>query len=1117
MSLHELARFRDRVVAARFLADETAVLLATASGDLVRLPLDRAGDAGEPQVIGRGYQDVVDVEAGASGQAFVVEASGALLAFSLDAADRAAAEEVAGGLLDPRQLAVTDDGEQLLVAVAGGVDGVVALDRTSWERRIVATDLPGITGIAVAGEPSMLFASGPTWLTALAVGRRGRRTLFHSVRGGGSLTWLVRGRLLAMTERELSRVVVVDVTSRPTPVVGIVESLPSEPILALAAGPEWALVVTRHQVLRARLEEVLRSAVVVAPPVDPVFVGSFAPFVVDPQPAGLTMSDLRLVVADPSFGSTVSTAAPAVGDPPEPVFCAGHEPGWYRIEAVDLSGKVRGFGEVQVSDVVAGFEEHGVWVGAPGRRGGGGAGGWPAGGGAGAGAGAPLTYGTIKPITGTYRVAIVLLDTVSARYSAAEAAATRQTFLDEVVNGVPVGGVLSSTAAYYDEVSYGNLTMTATAFGPYQLAGQFGDYLMQAGVSPPVTKEWEPRPNVYWQAAATAADADIDFTQFDAVVCVLRSVSGTVFAWPWGYGDWHVKVKDGPKNSSVDRTLGFVSMPHDWPTVQPGRLIRATLAHELGHTMRLGDVYPWGGHAVDLQLRELDGWDLMADEDAFPHLTLAHRRMLGWVPDADVEGFDVHTAATSVDQQVTLQPIELRTLASSARRGIEITKGEGWQYLVEYRAAQAGQVGDQALPTNDRVLMTDLATDQWDGAQRRKPLLLQRNDADGDGPVLGQGQDFKERDFVGNDFVVDVTQIVGQQARVHVSYGAGSQPDPCIRPWSTDTWQSPDITVTNARNLSDPKWANVPWDDHLNTVVATVANRGRLDAPGVRVEFWYTDMNLGTKDETWLLLGTGSADIPAGQSRDVPCGTQWRPMAPGHYCLEARVPLYQQPPPGLVVEITELNNRARSNYDRFISKSASAPTRERLTLLVENPFPGPARVTLHVTQTNPLYRTLLGESSFLLDAEGRREVEAWLECSVAIGEPLPDPDLEPYRAAPNDVRIWSTVVPLDDTQDRGGMVLAGVRLRVDTGRATRFDDLRTDADVVSGRVVTVDDGSPVPGGSVMVTVGLADDETTTTHPVEDGLFRVSIAAAAEPVRVYYLPAAGYADASARSR
>jgi len=102
-------------------------------------------------------------------------------------------------------------------------------------------------------------------------------------------------------------------------------------------------------------------------------------------------------------------------------------------------------------------------------------------------------------------------------------------------------------------------------------------------------------------------------------------------------------------------------------------------------------------------------------------------------------------------------------------------------------------------------------------------------------------------------------------------------------------------------------------------------------------------------------------------------------------------------------------------------------------------------------------------------------------------------------------------VPLDQAQDRGGVVLAGVRLRVDTGRATRFDDVRTDDEVISGRVVAVDDASPVPGGTVLVTVGQGDDETTTVCPVEGGVFRTSRPAPTEPVRVCYLPVPGYAD------
>lgn len=1095
--LTTVLRSSDEIVAACFLADRHGVLLATANGELRLASLvDRRNV--RVSTIGRGYTDVVDVAAGAPGEVLVLEAGGSLLSARVGNADRVSSSVVSESLETPRSVVLEPTGAGILVAQAGRLQGVVLLDRRGRSERTLVEGLDGVSGLlALNHEQPQVLVSGISWLASIDPGGRSSR-LLGTIQGGESLGWMGRGRLVGVTERSLSRIRVVDVADDRAPTVSIIE-VPARPVVGMAIDDERAIVVAPHAVFEGRLDELLRLAVRVSPRSKRVFTGSYEQVDVDPSPAGLAHEDVRLVIAAPTHGCVVSAAPPELGQPPEPLFCAGHEPGWYRIDALDAAGRVVGQAEIEVSDSSADGSGPNRWLGAPSRMGS------PA---SGSGAnGGVLGYGTVKPVTGTYRVAIVLVDTTTARYTAAEGLATLQTFMAEVINGVPVGGVMSSTAAYFAETSYGKLTLAGAGFGPYQLPGAFGDYFWQNGSS---TADWEPR-STCWQAIAAAADDDVDFTQFDAVLCVSRSPSATTFAWPWAYADWQVKVKDGANQSSLDRTLGFVSMPHNWTVVRPGRPIRATAAHELGHTLRLGDVYPWSGHAPDLQARELDGWDLMASEQSFPHLTLAHRRMLGWIPDTDVASYDVNSAAAQVDELVTLSPMGSLGLAAGTRRGIEINKGVGWQYLVEYRVGLAGQVGDQSLPEDDRVLVTDLAADHWDGAQRRKPLLLQRPDEDGDGSVLDAGQDFTERDRLANELAIEVTQIAAQQAKVNIRYGAGSRPDPSITPWSTDTWQSADIEVRNAVNQADPAWRNVPWHDHHNTVVATVHNAGRLDAPDVRVDFWITDMNVG--GGTWQPLGTGIGSIPAGQSREIVCGTVWRPLAPGHYCIEVRIPLYQLPPPTYLVEATEGNNAARSNYDRFNSQSASTPTREKLTLTVGNPYRVEAHVALHAVQSNPLYRTFLGDSSLVLGPGETRRVQVAMECTVAHQDPLPDPDLEPFREAPNEVRVWSTITPSDARGDRGAAVLAGVLLRVESGRATRFADVRRDGDVLSGRVVTQDDSTPATAGVVVATTGDGSPDGAVTAQVARGNWQMAARAASRELELTYTGSPGYAPSS----
>jgi hypothetical protein len=77
-------------------------------------------------------------------------------------------------------------------------------------------------------------------------------------------------------------------------------------------------------------------------------------------------------------------------------------------------------------------------------------------------------------------------------------------------------------------------------------------------------------------------------------------------------------------------------------------------------------------------------------------------------------------------------------------------------------------------------------------------------------------------------------------------------------------------------------------------------------------------------------------------------------------------PLYQSPANPAVVEMTELNNLAQSNYDRFIS-TTSTPSREISTMEVGNPYPVRTRIWINAGNSNPLYRTFLEHSWVYLD------------------------------------------------------------------------------------------------------------------------------------------------------
>ena len=176
---------------------------------------------------------------------------------------------------------------------------------------------------------------------------------------------------------------------------------------------------------------------------------------------------------------------------------------------------------------------------------------------------------------------------------------------------------------------------------------------------------------------------------------------------------------------------------------------------------------------------------------------------------------------------------------------------DGWNYYFEYRSEQEIGIGDEDLADDRRVVGTDVILSDFTAPIVRRQVILLPNDADGDGPVLDVGDDYEEHDVhptAPADFKVEVLDTDDDWARIRVSYGANSQPDPAIRPWpgsGTNAWQSPDIEVFNDKNVADATFKNLPWTGHSNRIVARVTNPGSLLATGVRVDFSVKDFTVG--------------------------------------------------------------------------------------------------------------------------------------------------------------------------------------------------------------------------------------------------------------------------------
>jgi hypothetical protein len=587
-------------------------------------------------------------------------------------------------------------------------------------------------------------------------------------------------------------------------------------------------------------------------------------------------------------------------------------------------------------------------------------------------------------------------------------------------------------------------------------------------------------------------------------------------AWPYANGGTFTTAEG-------NRTLGVISMPNEWG-VAGNREIFDTFSHELGHNLGLGDQY-----TPAVTGRNLGSWEMMDWDDPMPHFTIAHRLMLGWVQAGWVQSFDFSALGGTVDQTVTLHPIEQGAPAAGRRTGVEIRIADGWNYYFEYRRGQAAQIGDRALPEDGVVLGSDVVSPPWTPPFSRPGLLLLPPDTDNEGAALSNGENYRETDYSDptypTDFRVDVSGIDANKADLRIRYGVLAKPDPSIRPWPAGPdrqWQSPDIEVRNTRNQADAAWFNVPWIGNPNTIVAKVKNNGTMNAPQVRVNFYVKNFNVGGAPESFL--GTDVRDVAAGAT--VEFSTGWVPPSGGHYCVVVRIPLYSTPatPPAIpTVEMTELNNLAQSNYDRFIS-ATSVPSREVTTVDVGNPYAIATRVFLHPGQTNPAYRTYLESTSLWLEPGETKRVTMMFELApdnlgnkVYPNEQLPL--VRKMMREPNRVGVVARIEDPNDSPRHKVDVLGGAEAQIVTGKSTRFDRFAAERGTTRGRIVTVEGTHPVPGKAIVRTTRTGGHEASGDAPtyhyqtvkLTSGSFTAKLLADAAQVDGYYLPAHGYAD------
>lgn len=725
---------------------------------------------------------------------------------------------------------------------------------------------------------------------------------------------------------------------------------------------------------------------------------------------------------------------------------------------------------------------------------------------------------SVTPALGTKNVAVVITETNDiTALSAADASNLRTEWQNEVFDGVLRNGVVESTAAFWSDVSDGRLSLAnAGVLGPVRLPNNWASYGTSINTMTGQTDGWEGFARAVVadlrsqnEAAAAAGNPPVlDLMTIDSIVLVVRSLPAAGanpgrFVWPSATrpGAYQLSFEVARQRITVPfpwgsfevtvpimRTIQMFSMPSDWETRETsGRVRGETVAHELGHNLGLPDEYARDGHPQwakdrDLSLTTTPGasWSLMSWEEQFPQTTVVEKMRLGWVDAPHVRNLSFATLGP-VDEEITLHASDLGPPPSGRFSAAEIRIADGLNYYFEYRRELPASTSDQDVPADRTVVGVDCrsGTEPSD----RRNILRIKNDADNDSGEFQAGDDYREQDTSDpgypNDFRMTVVATDADSARIHITYG-DSKPDPQIRPWAPSTnWKSPDLRVTNARNLADNRFRDIPWEAHDNRIVATVRNPGLLNARDVRVDFFVKDFTLGGGAE--IPLGTDTHDVDTGTDVEFTSSVPWIPPPlsaipflniRAHYCVVARIAEYHDPADPTIREITRDNNEAQSNHTQLISASASPSTREMGLVKVTNPLPHPADCRVQVRQTSEYARTYVEHAWIRLGPGEERDVLFLTESLIgdpALGEEARERRERIYKE-PNSVRLTGIA---DDHKTCEGFVTGGAHVLVRSARATEFVKFGRDGGLAFGRVEAVDDRSGA-DGIVLVTVGPED-------------------------------------------
>ncbi len=1062
--------------------DDSLLVAIDGDGSVHRMSLDD----GSLVAIGGGYTQPVALAASADGKrVYVADQIGrnraALYEADADQTDRSRARPLAQIAGSPRQMVVLDN---TLVIADPTTRALVVCDLGTLGVKRVATGLASPTGVAAAGENQVYVAESGASRVRLVELLKSRSSLVRlGLTGVQGLTSDPDGKRL--------------VAAQQTPAGGIVSAYMP------AAAPEQ--LADLGSSARPLVAWEFRNRLIVAdergifwydlarPVGDPVrirlqdsnpFAGSYQRIIVDTGTSGLALEGLDFNFPDGEAAGAISLSQDDDSAPNEVMLLVGYAPGSHKLEVVDrATGTVVGRAEFVIttawsdrlaspsrwnvgtlSDFTTGY----TWGGGP---------------------GVPQNVDVIRQ-QGTRNICILTVDVSDARYptGAAYTAIATRWFNGAVGTTPDADGKVRSARAYFNEISNGDFTLSLVsgAVQAISLATNWASNFVMMPTPWPGNSFQPVNAQAFAQACISAATALVDgsgnplldFQQIRTLILVVRSaVAPGVdnFFWPQAWGG-SFTVPGGTSNIAV------LGMPDDWDTVRDTRAIHETLAHEIGHNLGMPDLYTNANPAFtpQIQARDVTNFDLMSNDSELPSLSIGQKLELGWTRPEWVTPLDFSRSTIPFDQTFTLHAVELGAPPPGRSSAIEVRIADGRNYYFEYRSEQDPHIADQGLDvagdTADRaVLGTEVLSQSFSFPIAQPHVVRLSRDPENENGFYVSGQNYRETDSTSPmaiaDFVMDVLSTGDDSAQVRIRYGTNGRPDLSIRPWpGGDNWQSPDIEVRNDRATADPaRWANVPWIGHANTVVARYRNRGPVTARNVRVEFFIKDFTVGGAPEA--LLGTDTRDVPPESvSPVVEFTTNWIPTSDGHRCVRVGTPLYIDTSVNPnIVELSDSNNSAQSNYTRYIA-ATSSPARRGIThVTLHNPFSQATDIYV-IPQIRGefarFYRLYLEHASLKLQPGESRKVRIMLESMFGdprVPELSPDRINQKFFFEETLVSLRGYGIPPDGVGHP--VLLGGVGIRVGSARGTRFDPFGWDPanGLIRGHVAVKATGAPAPG------------------------------------------------------